>query len=573
MKNKVLRGCAVAVLVVMTVVAGGASPAGAAARATDDSCPSGQVPPTGFTDVAPGNVHHDAIDCMVWWHVANGTGPHTYNPSGQVNRGQMASFIARMIDATTKVLPAATSDHFPDDNGNPHEANINRLAEAAIVSGRADGTYGPADPVTRAQMATFLVHAYEFVGPALTSSRDWFPDDDGNAHEANINKAAEAGFAAGRADGTYGPNGVVTRDQMASFLARVLDLLVEGGFASTASAGVHIGHVFIIELENKGFDKTWGSGSPATYLNGTLRPQGQLLTQYYGIGHASLDNYIAEISGQAPNQDTQADCPTFSDFVSTGTDPNGQELGRGCVYPANVKTVSDQLTAAGKTWRAYQEDIGNSPTEPKTCRHPAIGADDTTRTARVGDMYATKHDPFVYFHSIIDDQASCDANVVGTDAFGNDLASEATTPNYSFITPNLCHDGHDTPCVDGQPGGLVSADQFLHDVVPGILASPAFAHDGLLVITFDEADGGDSTSCCNTPPSPNAAQPGGGGPGGGRVGALLISSEVAAGTQNAAPYNHYALLCSVENLFGLSHLGFAGAPGLDCFGNDVYARP
>ncbi|MEY2525155.1 MAG: hypothetical protein QOJ66_3720, partial [Ilumatobacteraceae bacterium] len=242
LNKKLLQVCAVAVLVV-TALIGGAPAAGAAARATNDSCPSGAVPSAGFADVPATDVHHDSVDCMVWWHVANGTGPHTYNPSGQVNRGQMASFIARMIDATTKVLPAATSDHFADDNGSPHEANINRLAEAGIVNGRADGTYGPTDPVNRGQMATFLVQAYEFVGPPLTSSQDWFPDDNGTTHEANINKAAEAGFAGGRADGTYGPNDVVVRDQMASFLARVLDLLVEGGFASTASAGVHIGHV------------------------------------------------------------------------------------------------------------------------------------------------------------------------------------------------------------------------------------------------------------------------------------------------------------------------------------------
>src|SRR5437764_13067937 len=122
--KKLLQGLAVSVLIVATVVTGAASPAGAAARAIDDSCPSGQVPSAGFTDVAPGNVHHDAIDCMVWWRVANGTAPHTYNPSGQVNRGQMASFIARMIDVTTKPLPAPTGNEFPDDDGNPHEANI-----------------------------------------------------------------------------------------------------------------------------------------------------------------------------------------------------------------------------------------------------------------------------------------------------------------------------------------------------------------------------------------------------------------------------------------------------------------
>jgi phospholipase C len=573
MKKKLWRR-ALVVLAVMATVIGTAAPVEAAARATDDSCPPGVVPSAGFADVPASDVHLSSIDCMVWWRVANGTTRQTYNPTGQVNRGQMASFIARTIDATTKTLPDATADHFADDNGTSHEANINRLAEAGIVSGRSDGTYGPNDPVTRGQMATFLVNAYEFVGPALTSSRDYFDDDNGTTHEDDINKSAEAGFAGGRADGTYGPNDVVVRDQMASFLARLLDLLVEGGFASTSSAGVHVGHVFIIELENKGFDKTWGAGSPATYLNGTLRPQGQLLSQYYGIGHASLDNYIAEVSGQAPNPDTQADCGTFKEFESTGTGDFGQELGQGCVYPTNVKTIADQLDAAGKTWKAYQEDIQNAaPAEPATCRHPAIGSPDPTLGARPTDMYATRHNPFMYFHTIIDNQAECDANVVGFDAMGPDFGSEATTPNYSFITPNLCHDGHDTPCVNGEPGGLVSSDQMLQNVVPPVLASPAFQNDGLLIITFDEADGGESSACCNTPPSPNAAQPGGSGPGGGRVGALLIGPQVAPGTQNVEPYNHYSMLCSVENIFGLERLGFAGVPGLTCFGNDVFARP
>src|SRR2546423_2688772 len=117
--NRLVQSGAVALLVVMSVVIGGAPPAGAAARAIDDSCPSAQVPPAGFTDVAPGNVHHDAIDCMVWWRIAAGTSSHTYNPSGQVNRGQMATFIARLIDSTTKPLPAAAPNHFDDDNGNP----------------------------------------------------------------------------------------------------------------------------------------------------------------------------------------------------------------------------------------------------------------------------------------------------------------------------------------------------------------------------------------------------------------------------------------------------------------------
>jgi hypothetical protein len=340
-----------------------------------------------------------------------------------------------------------------------------------------------------------------------------------------------------------------------------------------ANASAKISHLFVIMLENKGYTETWGAASPATYLTGTLETKGQLLTNYYGIGHVSLDNYIAEISGQSPNARTQADCVTYTDFATTGTGPYGQALGAGCVYPPSVTTIADQLGTAGKTWKSYQEDMGNGPAgTAKTCRHPALGRADTTLAARKGDMYATRHNPFVYFHSIID-SPSCQTNVVDLSSFTGDLASDAT-PNLSFITPNLCHDGHDSPCVDGQPGGLTSADQFLSRWVPKILGSPAYQAGGLLIVTFDEAEpfgpSADASACCGTPTSPNSPRPGLTGPGGGRVGALVLSTQTKAGTSNNSSYNHYALLCSMEDVFGLPHLGFAAAPGLKCFGPDVY---
>jgi hypothetical protein len=151
-----------------------------------------------------------------------------------------------------------------------------------------------------------------------------------------------------------------------------------------------------------------------------------------------------------------------------------------------------------------------------------------------------------------------------------DLASAEATPNYVFIAPNLCEDGHDAPCIDGRPGGLVSADLFLREWVPRILGSPAWAEGGLLIITFDEADGGDASACCNEMPGLNTVNPGGSGPGGGRTGALLISRFIQAGSVNDTPYNHYALLRSIEDLFALPHLGFAAQPGLKAFGADVY---
>jgi hypothetical protein len=202
-------------------------------RSIASACPAGRVPDVGLVDVSATSVHGAAIECVVWWEIAHGVTPNQYAPAGTVTRGQMASFIARMIDSSGRALPDA-SDRFPDDSGNPHERNLNRLAAAGIVSGRADGTYGPDQPVTRAQMATFLVRAYGYsAGAALAAAPgpSAFPDVAGSPHEANINAAAQAGFLAGRADGTYGPDLSVQRDQMASFLARVLGRLVDDGAA------------------------------------------------------------------------------------------------------------------------------------------------------------------------------------------------------------------------------------------------------------------------------------------------------------------------------------------------------
>ena len=253
--------------------------------------------------------------------------------------------------------------------------------------------------------------------------------------------------------------------------------------------------------------------------------------------------------------------------MSTGKGDLGQELGDGCVYPASVKTIADQLTAKQLTWKGYMEDMGNSATASKTCRHPDIGAADQAVVARPGDAYATRHNPFVYFHSIID-VPICNTNVVPLDGFETDLASVKTTANFSMITPNLCDDGHDATCGDGSPGGLVSSNVWLQKWVPKILASPAFKKDGLLIVTFDEAEavGGDTdaTSCYATPKPPNVPNASvlPAGPGGGRIGAVLVSQFIKPGSTNATPYNHYALLCSMEDVFGLEHLGFAAQPGL-----------
>ena len=407
-----------------------------------------------------------------------------------------------------------------------------------------------------------------------------------------------------------------------------------------------IRHIIVVELENESFSSTFGPGSPAKYLNDTLVPQGELIENYYATGHVSLDNYIAQISGQAPNPLSSSDClqlPSFAgSFVNVAPgnlDPDqatfpGQVDGSGCVYPDSVRTIGNQLDAArggsaaraGTAWRVYAEDMGNVPARDMgtpdplggtDCAHPVVGGPDPTNAAIPADQYATRHNPGVYFHSIIDNQAECDANVVplgrvtvgangAPDTFSGhlaqDLASESTTPEFAFITPNLCNDGHDMTCKGpntegGHTGGLVGADLWLKHWMPLILGSPAYqSGHTLVVVTFDEGNAvTDTASCCNEQPGPAQPLPGVSpifaalkpplpvsppGTGGGKVGAVLLNPRyIIAGTDNTTgAYNHYSALRSYEDLLGiwkggsdgLGHLGFAGQAGLVPFGRDVF---
>jgi hypothetical protein len=295
------------------------------------------------------------------------------------------------------------------------------------------------------------------------------------------------------------------------------------------------------------------------------------------------------VSGQPPNLFNQTDCIDYFDFLNLIT-LGGINEGLGCVFPAATQNIGTQLSATGRSWKTYQEDMGNVPTrEAAACGHPAIYAFDGTQSATAGDGYAARHDPFVYFHSVIDNLAYCQAHVValgsptgampvsavaGETGLATDLRSIATTPNYSFITPNLCNDGHDFPCTN-QTGGasaLADIDTFLSTWVPLITSSPAFKADGLLEITFDEGSTTDVTSCCGETASLLSPFPGLFGAGGGKTGTVLLSPFIAPGTISTTSYNHYSSLASAESLFGLARLGEAQTV-TTTFGPDVFTRP
>ncbi len=363
-------------------------------------------------------------------------------------------------------------------------------------------------------------------------------------------------------------------------LVALLAASLMAGSSSAASADVpHVKHVFIVVLENQSESTTFGSDTEIPYLADTLKSKGAFVPNYYGIAHASLPNYIAMISGQAPTLENQADCQIYHDVLPGLPTSNGQFIGTGCVYPAGVGTVATQLEGNGFTWRGYMQDMASSaPSEPATCRHPSLNTRDSTQSARANDQYAARHNPFVYFHGITD-LPTCQQNDVDLSHLAPDLGSKSTTPSYAFITPDLCNDGHDATCADGGPGGMPQANTFLRSLVPEIMRSPAYRDHGLILITFDEAEGGsgsgDATACCGEQPGPNTVNPGAltVGPGGGKTGAVALSPCITPGTVTMDAYNHYSLLRWVEDDFGLPHLGYAAAAGLKPFGRDILNQP
>lgn len=257
----------------------------------------------------------------------------------------------------------------------------------------------------------------------------------------------------------------------------------------TPSAGAlpNFSHVFVIVMENRESGDVIGS-SDAPYLN-KLASTYALATQYYGVTHPSLPNYLALAGGDTFG--VQSDCNDC--FV-------------------NAPNLVDSLEAGHKTWRAYMESM------PSPCY--------------VGDAYpyAQKHDPFIYFDDIRTNPGRCQ-NIVPMTQLQSDLSS-TSTPDFVWITPNLCNDMHDCSTAKG--------DAWLATWVPRILASGAWKSGGALFITWDEGTSNDG--CCQYAS-------------GGRVATLVISPLAKPHYQSSVPYDHYSLLRTVVDAWHLREPG------------------
>ena len=293
-------------------------------------------------------------------------------------------------------------------------------------------------------------------------------------------------------------------------------------------------HVVVLVLENESATNTWGPASVAHYLN-SLVPRGVFASQYFATGHASLDNYIAMVSGQADQPLTASDCLPVNLWV--------------CVQPqslmSNGRNLADQLEAKGITWKGYMDGL------PSPCFHADYSPTALPPDPYQGDSqkppakdYADRHNPFIYFKDIIENQSRCRAHVRPFTDMASDIARNAL-PAFSFITPDSCHDGHDDPCSNGQKGGLVSADKWLSQNLPSLI-DYLWAHHGLLLITSDESGPSDLAGCCSG--GPLGLLPGFGG----RVGLLALSPMLTGGRTVATQYDHMSLLRTIEDSFGIT---------------------
>ncbi len=321
-------------------------------------------------------------------------------------------------------------------------------------------------------------------------------------------------------------------------------------------------HVFLIVLSEGGYEATFGKTSTTPYFQKTLPEQGELISNYYAVSQGQLANQIALLSGQGPTPETVAGCPEPTPIVPGTLSAEKQVEGSGCVYPKETPTLPAQLTEKKLTWKSYVEDL-----TPEGC------ADAAHRT------------PLLYFAAIAENP-KCGETDVPLTQLDTDLKDPKKTPTLSYIVPNACHNGSETPCAPEQPAGLAGSQVFLETLLPKITASTAYKEEGgLIAITFAQApqtgEKADASSCCGTPdypnlPAPTAPAEAPTGPvkttgGGGHVGLLLISPFVKPATVEESGYfNHFSLLLSIEELLELEPIGYATNPALTAFESEIF---
>lgn len=327
-------------------------------------------------------------------------------------------------------------------------------------------------------------------------------------------------------------------------------------------------HLFLIMMENHSTENVLGNAADAPYINQLIKQPGvRYATQYFGVTHPSLPNYLALFSGST--QGIFDDCKAGADvtckpeeFVPDGDDAStagrlltDEQIATAAHQPHLFagKTLVDQLEAAGHSWKAYMEAM---PADNKTLEYAPVGADGKV----IAKLYAQKHNPFVYFASVRNDPKRM-ANVVPYDQLAQDLAANKV-PDFVWISPHQCHDMHGVSAEGAAAikmadcaypesgldhGAIKLGDAYLADIVPAITGSAAWKEGAVLVIVWDEDDYAGFAGTAGSPVGFNGTVLGGS-----RAPLIVVTAGTAPAQKIVAPANHYNLLAAIEKAW---HLG------------------
>ncbi|HEY2073863.1 MAG TPA: alkaline phosphatase family protein [Gaiellaceae bacterium] len=328
----------------------------------------------------------------------------------------------------------------------------------------------------------------------------------------------------------------------ASALAVVAWIGIAGpSSASNGNAAIpHYQHIVEIMMENTSYNTIIGNPD-APHINALANTYG-LATNYFGVTHPSEPNYVANVGGDffGIQDDNQFYCtPAMS-----ATDPTDC-AGTTVNHTVSAQSIADQLDTAGLTWKGY---FGSLPPTPSTYVKTGPGANGPytfkyPSTAHA--LYASKHNPFVNFTGTQD----AVANMVPDTQLATDAASNSL-PNLSYVVPDQCNDMHGTGgCAN--PDLIAAGDTYVNNAVNAVMSSKQWKEGrNAIVITWDEDDFADSgqpgTGCCGGPSA-----------GGGHVVTIVITNKASSPVVDGTAYNHYSLLRSMEDAFGLPCLANA----------------
>jgi phosphatidylinositol-3-phosphatase len=310
----------------------------------------------------------------------------------------------------------------------------------------------------------------------------------------------------------------ISRTRIGSALVALMLTTAAWASALGSEGPRELDHVYVIVLESRRFDEDFLARAP--YLRSLVQSQG-LATNYLGVSHPSLPNYLAMIAGD--------DFSVRDDGLSC----YASDLRAPC-HGFPDETLVDQLERKHLTWSLYAEGI------------PAPGSLASQSPAGDNPVYVQRHNPFAYFDHIANDRTNPDRlqRLKPLDAFDADLANGP--PSFSMIIPNLCNDGHGSPSCADEPKLIARSDIFVAAIVNKIRVSPNWSDQSAIIVAFDEDDAIENQAGAQIyGPHPGA----------------LVVTKCGGRMRSFRVLNHYSLLATIEDGFGLSRLRKAGPAG------------